>query len=489
MKGVCCNNGNGQRCSVLFFILVVILVSYIVTVVDGFMISTSFKAFGSSSQISKLSFLVRNKPMSFLGTTARGSTLKNNNDEDEKKKKKVAIIGAGAAGLATAKKFMEYPNQFEITILEQRSSLGGVWKYNDDDNDKKKNPMYRGLRTNLPCELMAYRDFPWTSNENSSSYVTHDQVLQYLQDYAHHFQISPTISHSCQVTQLTLSTKDNHCDEEEEEEDVQIELEWNDQSSSSSSDLFDVVCVCNGHYAVPSKPLIPGLEQQDDEVTTTASNIRILHSMEYDDPKEFENEVVLCIGGRASGADLAREISQYATKVYLSDTSCKTQTRLSDESNVIWVPKTVCAKKNGNNHNNVIELQDGSNINDVTVIIYCTGYDYQFPFVNQQSNLHDFQAIPGERRVMPLYQQLWHPKYPHSLSFVGLQHSVVPFPFFEFQAQAIVSELLKKLNNQPSNLPSLEDRLKQSQEDANSGGPKSTRVQVRTYLTTINIDT
>ena len=37
--------------------------------------------------------------------------------------------------------------------------------------------------------------------------------------------------------------------------------------------------------------------------------------------------------------------------------------------------------------------------------------------------------------VKPLYEQLWHAQYP-SLTFIGLQHSVVPFPFFELQAEA-----------------------------------------------------
>ena len=105
MKGVCCNNGNGQRCSVLFlFILVVILVSSIVSVVDGFMISTASKVFGSSnSQITKLSFLVRNKPImsSLATTTARSSTRHNNDDDDEgEKKTKVAIIGLFQIGRA-----------------------------------------------------------------------------------------------------------------------------------------------------------------------------------------------------------------------------------------------------------------------------------------------------------------------------------------------------------------------------------------------------
>lgn len=40
--------------------------------------------------------------------------------------------------------------------------------------------------------------------------------------------------------------------------------------------------------------------------------------------------------------------------------------------------------------------------NDIDVIIFCSGYDYHFPFINKDSNL-DLEVIPGERRVSPLY--------------------------------------------------------------------------------------
>ena len=67
-------------------------------------------------------------------------------------------------------------------------------------------------------------------------------------------------------------------------------------------------------------------------------------------------------------------------------------------------------------------------------------YEYQFPFLNDNSNL-ELEVRPGERRVMPLYEQLWHARHVN-LAFVGLPHSVVPFPLFELQAEAIVAQLL-----------------------------------------------
>ena len=45
-------------------------------------------------------------------------------------------------------------------ILEKDAEPGGVWRHVAGD---KTRPMYQGLRTNLPREIMAYREKPWGS--------------------------------------------------------------------------------------------------------------------------------------------------------------------------------------------------------------------------------------------------------------------------------------------------------------------------------------
>ena len=114
-------------------------------------------------------------------------------------------------------------------------------------------------------------------------------------------------------------------------------------------------------------------------------------------------------------------------------------------------------------------------IDDVDTIIFCNGYDYDFPFIDHESNMgHLWTCKNGERRVAPLYAQLWHAQYP-SLAFIGLPHSILPFPIFELQAEAIV--------NQFHSLNSLEDRVKSAMTDAESGGPTNPgRVQDTHFL-------
>ena len=336
---------------------------------------------------------------------------------------KVAVIGAGAAGLAAARVLSR--NGIDPKVFEKDTFVGGIWHY--DDQSSNCRPMYRGLRTNLPKEVMQYREYPWirrtgkfvraTMDEQSTvgqqlddaSFLSHYNVAEYLRQYAIDFDLNKYISFGCTVQQLTvLSALDDVSQVSPQREKwPKVRLDWRDSSlSQESSDIFDAVFICNGHYAQPSCPYIPGLDEY-------FRGKKVMHSIEYDDPKEFQDQVVLCVGGRASGADLAREISFYAHRVYLSDTTCTEPVTvvqegtdkngsLSSPNHVTWVPKTVAIRPDGS-----VQFDKNCDIcpNDVDTIIFCSGYDYSFPFINERSNLN-LKAVPGERRVSPLYLQL-----------------------------------------------------------------------------------
>ena len=70
---------------------------------------------------------------------------------------KVAVIGGGAAGLAAARVLSRHG--LKPLVLEKDASSGGVWRH---VAGSKERPMYRGLRTNLPREIMAFREDPWS---------------------------------------------------------------------------------------------------------------------------------------------------------------------------------------------------------------------------------------------------------------------------------------------------------------------------------------
>ncbi|CAK9223437.1 unnamed protein product [Sphagnum troendelagicum] len=86
---------------------------------------------------------------------------------------KVGVIGAGAAGLATAKELIHEGHK--ITMFEQSMQVGGLWVYDPKvDSDllgvephrkRVHSSVYASLRTNLPREVMSFIDFPFLAQQ------------------------------------------------------------------------------------------------------------------------------------------------------------------------------------------------------------------------------------------------------------------------------------------------------------------------------------
>jgi len=358
---------------------------------------------------------------------------------------KIAVIGSGAAGLAALRIFTRSSRHldYDVTCLEKDAAIGGVWDYKSDSADK---PMYMNLRTNLPKDIMAFREFSWSNKPHS--FVTHQEVNEYLKEYRDHFELEQHIKYGCRVTRLTCLPETRSEVSPKEEDWPQIRIDWTDSNKIQHSEAFDGVLVCNGHYNRPAFPLLPGLHEYFTGQT--------LHSIAYDKPDRFANQKVLCVGGRASGADIAREISHVAQHVYLSDTTCTT---VETQDNVTWVPATKTILNDGRVAFDDVATKTAPVA--VDTIIFCSGYDYDFPFINEESNL---ELDTTGRRVRPLFEQLWHAVFPN-VAFVGLPHSVVPFPLFEFQCEAV-----EKSWSAHTVLPGLKERTEAAERAALSGG-------------------
>lgn len=64
------------------------------------------------------------------------------------------------------------------------------------------------------------------------------------------------------------------------------------------------------------------------------------------------------------------------------------------------------------------------------MVIYCTGYRYAFPFLNEMKIL-----APNDEHVSPLYMHMVHVDYPDSLFFIGMNLTVLPFILFDIQVK------------------------------------------------------
>jgi dimethylaniline monooxygenase (N-oxide forming) len=70
---------------------------------------------------------------------------------------RVCVIGAGAAGLCSIKRAVEC--RCEVTAFEQSTEIGGTWVLREEIVSDVHSSMYKGLRTDIPKEVMGFQIF------------------------------------------------------------------------------------------------------------------------------------------------------------------------------------------------------------------------------------------------------------------------------------------------------------------------------------------
>merc|ERR1719348_1916016 len=106
--------------------------------------------------------------------------------------------------------------------------------------------MYKNLKTNLPKEVMAFPDYDFKNN--LPSFVKHEQVLEYLEDYANNFDLMKNIKFETTVTAIEPFKVDRR------ESPAGQDHRWRvtsapvaDRANTETSE-FDAVMICAGHY-------------------------------------------------------------------------------------------------------------------------------------------------------------------------------------------------------------------------------------------------
>ena len=194
---------------------------------------------------------------------------------------RIGIIGAGIAGLVTAKIFLE--NGFDVQVFEQEPDLGGVWALSR---------AYPGLRANTAKETYSLTDYPYPAS--ASGYPVAQEVRAHLTSYAHHFGVYPHISFNSKVTHLA-ELDDNggpgfRMTVRRTDDDG---LENQEQQHTHE---FAYVVICSGAFSTPMLPELPGRE-------TYRGLVR--HSSEWTHPAVADVRRVVVIGAGKSALDCA----------------------------------------------------------------------------------------------------------------------------------------------------------------------------------------
>ncbi|CAH9102592.1 unnamed protein product [Cuscuta epithymum] len=342
--------------------------------------------------------------------------------------KNVAVIGAGAAGLVAARELRREGHG--VVVFERGTQLGGTWVYSstvesdplgvDPGREVVQSSLYFSLRTNLPREVMGFLDYPFVERRrprrDPRRFPGHGEVLEYLKDFAGEFGLCES---------LRLATEVRHVD-------LMDKGKWKISSMKKDcggeaervNEVYDAVVVCNGHFTAPRVADIPGMDVWPGKQ---------IHSHNYRIPDDFKDQVVVVIGSSASAEDISREIAKVATEVHIASRLFQKNGSLGKLPGYenVWLHPMI----EGLGTDGGVNFKDGT-VTRADAILHCTGYKYDFPFLETSGALS-----VDDNRVGPLYKHVFPPSFAPGLSFVGIPWKVAPFILFELQSKWIAKVL------------------------------------------------
>jgi len=364
----------------------------------------------------------------------------------------VCIIGAGSSGIAGAKVLADHGIPFDC--FECSDEIGGNWAFG---NANGMSSAYSSLHINTSRERMEYSDFPMP--KEWPDFCHHSLIKQYFNDYVDHFGIRERITFSTAAERAERGA----------------DGVWEVALSNGDVRSYDAVVVANGHHWDPRwpEPAFPGAD---------AFAGRQMHSHQYVDTEGFDGKRVVVLGMGNSAMDIAVEVSLVTEATFLaarrgawiipnyllgkpsdqlpvnpripfkvrqrwihelvrrvvgkpSDFGLPDPDHIFGEahptiSNYILarvahgevVPKPNIAALEGSS----VRFVDGS-VEDVDVVVYCTGYKIAFPFF-------DPAFISAPDNDLPLYRRVFHPDVDNVFFLSLLQPLGATMPLAEAQA-------------------------------------------------------
>ena len=319
---------------------------------------------------------------------------------------RVCVIGAGPAGVFTLRALQTLDqDQFEVKCFERYSSIGGLWNFTgkdgiEEDGIERHSGMYYNLRTNNSKYVMETPEFSLSDPSESRCFVDAPFVLNKMRQFAEKFEITKLIQFCTWVEHVSFS-----------DETEKFSVSYKDlKTQQTRMELFDYVIVAIGHFRYPNMVSYPGQE--------TFPGL-VIHSRDFMDARRYVGKSVLVVGASYSGEDIAHQsIKEGAAKVTVS--------RRGPNSGLKWPPGIDERPILTNIAGRTVHFEDGT-ADAYDVIIYSTGYLYEFPFLEEKLKLHSKNVM-----APPLYKQIVMPNN-HKLFYIGMQNQPYSFSMFWLQ--------------------------------------------------------
>ncbi|WP_439380974.1 flavin-containing monooxygenase [Amycolatopsis lexingtonensis] len=189
---------------------------------------------------------------------------------------RVAIIGAGLAGLTTAKVLLQAGH--DVEVFDKAPDVGGVWS---------RTRRYPGLTTQSPKAQYSFSDFPMP--REFPEWPSGAQIQEYLAAYADEYGVTPHLRLGTEVTSV-----------------VPDGGRWVVTTAAQGAAGFNRVVVANGVFCEPALPDYPGRAEFE------AAGGRLLAGSDFHDVEDARGEHVLVVGYGKSACDVTVAISGVA---------------------------------------------------------------------------------------------------------------------------------------------------------------------------------
>lgn len=202
------------------------------------------------------------------------------------KRRRIAVIGAGASGLCSAKYLIQAGH--EVTVYEAGSYVGGLWKYS---NDNGASIAYKSLHINSEKRNTQFHDFPFAPDVQD--FPSHHDMYEYLHAYAAHFGVLENTKFGSRVASV-------------QPEDDGGGRVWQVRLEDGSEQEFDAVVVAPGHQSVPSFPAF-----------AKDFTGEMIHANAYREPSSYLGKRVVVVGSGNSGCDIASDVCTLAERTVM----------------------------------------------------------------------------------------------------------------------------------------------------------------------------
>lgn len=205
---------------------------------------------------------------------------------------RVCVIGAGSSGIAACQVLAERGIPYDC--YESGSEVGGNWRY---QNDNGMSSAYRSLHINTSRQVMEYACFPMA--DTYPVYPSHAHIARYFDAFVDHFALRSSIAFRTEVTQVARTPDGRWAVSARRRDD-----------GAATRHVYDAVLVANGHHWKPRmpRPALPGADSFEGTQT---------HSHHYRTPDPFAGARVLVLGIGNSACDIAVETSRISARTFL----------------------------------------------------------------------------------------------------------------------------------------------------------------------------